>query len=250
MGREVSIRMKKMGTVISKTIQNKELVPTCKDADITSFFGTEKASAVAYFVSDLIAKGFNDSEILETVQKKYDLEWKIRDLKKVKLLLHKLWHDDIAHTQQEQIEAELAAIQTQQKELWASWELSKKGKKKTSKTGKSTSPSDDMTYDMTEIVLEEDDKAGDPKIMALINDLGKEKRKLLGLYAPEKKQLGLNAGTNNGTINVVLVGSDGAALGAPQQQPERQVEEVDSEEVSAEDEEFNDIDEMYNGIVM
>lgn len=170
------------------TLDEKEIIRRRKETSIINMFGNEQKGAVAHFVSDLIAKGFNDQEIKETIKNKYNLEWSMKDVRVCKELLVVLWRHDAAINTGDMIASELAAIQTQQKELWKAWEMSKKNKKTTTKTGNSTSPADEQTYNLTETVVEEDDKAGDAKYMSLINDLGKERRKLLGLYAPDKKQ--------------------------------------------------------------
>jgi hypothetical protein len=105
-----------------------------------------------------------------------------------------------------------------------------------------------MKYNLTEIINEEDTTAGEVKFLQHINELGKEKRKLLGLYAPEKKLPG--TGTNNGTINFVVVGNDGNSLSAPMIQtvPEQQVEEANVEVVT-DKEEDGEINNLFNELL-
>lgn len=153
------------------------------------FGGSEQKAAVAHFVSELLAKGFNNQQIIETVKIKYGLEWKMRHVNIIKDLLHKLWRCEIAHTMNDQIAREIATIDVQLKEAWEAWEFSKKGiKHEKKRTTKSDSPSDEMTYNVEEIITDTDTCAGDVKYLQHINELGKERRKLLGLYAPEKKE--------------------------------------------------------------
>ena len=103
-----------------------------------------------------------------------------------------------------QILLELAVIDTQIKELWEAWEFSKKGIKHTkSRKTKSTSPADEMTFDVTETIVDDDTTAGDPRYMQQITALGTERRKLLGLYAPEKKE---DKSTGNTAIQLNVVG--------------------------------------------
>lgn len=213
-----------------------------------NLFGDEQKTAVAYFVSDLLAKGFNNQQIIETVRNKYNLEWSLYQVNKVKLLLHKMWRCEMAHTMEDQIAQEVASIDTQIKETWEAYEFSKKGiKHKKTRTEGSTSKAAEMQYDLTEVVVEEDTTPGDVKYLQHLNDLGKEKRKLLGLYAPEAKTPG--SGTNNGTINFVVVGSDGNSLGAPiiSQAAQKQVEEAKNVEV--EDVDDNDIEGLFSELM-
>ncbi len=153
------------------------------------FGGSEQKAAVAHFVSELLAKGFNNQQIIETVKIKYGLDWKMRHVNVMKDLLHKLWRCEIAHTMNDQIAREIATIDVQLKESWEAWEFSKKGiKHEKKRTTKSDSPSDEMTYNVEEVITDTDTCAGDVKYLQHINELGKERRKLLGLYAPEKKE--------------------------------------------------------------
>lgn len=186
-----AIKKKAIGLIDTRHTDNEGLLVQ-RDRKVTMvdlFGGSEAKAAVAYFVSDLLAKGFNNQQIVETVNKKYGLEWKLNHVKIVKELLHKLWRCEIAHTMNDQIAREVAAIDTQLKEAWAAWEFSKKGikhekKRKEKKVGDNSL---EGSYELSEVVCEEDTTAGDVKYLIHINELGREKRKLLGLYAPEKK---------------------------------------------------------------
>lgn len=186
-----TIKKQAIGMLDTRSTDNEGLLVQ-RDRKVTMldlFGGSEEKAAVAYFVSDLLAKGFNNQQIIETVNNKYDLGWKLRHVNVMKELLHKLWRCEIAHTMNDQIARENAAIDTQIKEAWAAWEFSKKGitRKKKRTEDKTGDDSLEGTYNLTEIVTEEDTSAGDVKFLQHINELGKEKRKLLGLYAPEKK---------------------------------------------------------------
>lgn len=207
------------------------------------FGGSEQKAAVAHFVSELLAKGFNNQQIIETVKIKYGLEWKMRHVNVMKDLLHKLWRCETAHTMNDQIAREIATIDVQLKEAWEAWEFSKKGiKHEKKRTTNSTSPSDEMTYDLEEIITDTDTCAGDVKYLQHINELGKERRKLLGLYAPEKKDntpkanaiqlniVGQGAGAEAASIMGAILGQ-----GAPQQViPEAEVVEEKPVEVQNE----------------
>lgn len=188
-----AIKRQAIGLLDTRSTDNDGLLIQ-RDRKVTMldlFGGSEEKAAVAYFVSDLLAKGFNNQQIIETVNKKYDLDWKLRHVNVMKELLHKLWRCEIAHTMNDQIAREVATIDTQLKEAWSAWEFSKKGiqRKKSRNEKKSGDESLEGSYDLTEVITEEDITAGDVKYLQHINELGKEKRKLLGLYAPEKKEM-------------------------------------------------------------
>ena len=187
-----SIKKQALGLIDSRHTDNEGLLVQ-RDRKVTMvdlFGGSESKAAVAYFVSDLLAKGFNNQQIVETVNKKYQLGWKIHHVNVVKELLHKLWRCEIAHTMNDQIAREVATIDTQLKEAWAAWEFSKKGIKHEKKRQEKKVGDDSLegSYELSEVIGEEDTSAGDVKYLQHINDLGKERRKLLGLYAPEKKE--------------------------------------------------------------
>lgn len=209
-----SIKRQAIGLIDSRHTDNEGLLVQ-RDRKVTMldlFGGSEEKAAIAYFVSDLLAKGFNNQQILETVNKKYDLEWKIRHVNTMKELLHKLWRCEIAHTMNDQIAREVATIDTQLKETWAAWEFSKKGiqHKKSRSEKKVGDDTLEGSYDLSEVICEEDTTAGDVKFLQHINDLGKEKRKLLGLYAPEKKEG--SAGPQAVQFNLIGEGAGGEVV--------------------------------------
>lgn len=240
-----AIKKKAIGLIDQRATDNDGmLVKRDRNVTMLDIFGDEQKTAVAYYVSDLLAKGFNNQQIIETVKRKYNLEWSMVHVNKVKALLHKMWRCEMAHSMNDQIAREVATIDTQIKETWEAFEFSKKGIKHTrTRTEGSKSQSREMTYDLTEVITDEDTMPGDVKYLQHLNELGKEKRKLLGLYAPEKKAPG--TGTNNGTINFVVVGSDGSSLSAPlmTQQPAQPVEEVQADVVEPEE---VDMENLFN----
>ena len=184
-----AIKKKAIGLIDNRASDNDDmLIKRDRNVTMLDIFGDEQKTAVAYYVSDLLAKGFNNQQIIETVKKKYNLDWKMIHVNKIKALLHKMWRCEMAHTMGEQIARELASIDTQIKETWESYEFSKKGIKHTrTRTEGSTGDAKEMTYNLTEVITDEDTAPGDVKYLQHLNELGKERRKLLGLYAPEKK---------------------------------------------------------------
>ena len=258
-----SIKKKAIGLIDNRSTDNDGmLVKRDRRVTMLEIFGDEQTTAVAYYVSDLLAKGFNNQQIIETVKKKYNLEWKMVHVNKVKALLHKMWRCEIAHTMNDQIAREVATIDTQIKEAWEAWEFSKKGIKHTRKRdAKQGSPAKEMTFDITEVITDEDTTAGDVKFLQHINDLGKEKRKLLGLYAPEKKS---GDGVQTAVqFNLVGEGAGGEIVGlmqeimkgapAAQQQPKNVVVEdaqvVEEHNPAVNDPQEVDIDKLMNEIL-
>ena len=233
-----------------------------RDQGVTmlDIFGTEQKTAVAYYVSDLLAKGFNNQQIIVAIEKKYGLTWTIRQVNVVKELLHKMWRCEIAHTMNDQIAREVATIDTQLKESWEAWERSKRGIKTThSRDTTSASKAMVMDYKVEEHITDETTSPGDVKFLQHINDLGKEKRKLLGLYAPEKKA---DDGVKTAVqFNIVGEGAGGEitsmmasimqGVTPPQQQTQREIEEAKYTrvEVPAEEDKEAIIDKLYKAVV-
>lgn len=240
-----------------------------RETKMSTFFKTDQMSAVAYFVSDLIAKGFNDKQILDTVNKQYDIKWDLKAVQVCKALLRKVWRAETACLMDDQIAQELAALQTQEKECWEAWEFSKKGiKHNTTRKEKSIGDAPEGTYDLTEIITQDNTTAGDIKFMQHINELRKERRKLLGLYAPEKKNVGASENKGTTAIQFNIVGGDaegnvnnalselfnGGSLpmfANMQQKPEEaEAQVVESKPVQNEDEEMRkQIDAFYEQLI-
>jgi DNA repair ATPase RecN len=242
------------------TDDNGVLIQRDRKVTVIDIFGTEQRAAVAYYVSDLLAKGFNNQQIIVAIKDKYDLTWSMRQLNVVKELLKRIWRAEMAHEMGDQIAREVATIDTQLKETWEAWEFSKKGIKHNKKrTEKSSSDAPEMNYNLEEIINEENITAGDIKFMQHINELGKEKRKLLGLYAPEKKE---NQGGGNTAIQLNIVG-DGASqdaasvmrtilnMGNPQPIPVQEAQVVEeAKPESAEQQQMNmDIDKFMQDLL-
>lgn len=237
------------------------LIQRDRKVEMIDIFKTEQKTAVAYFVSDLMAKGYNNRQIIDSIKLKYNLDWSLAMVSRVQKLLHKMWRCDIAHTMNDQIAREVATIDVQIKEAWEAWEFSKKGIKHTkTRNANQDSPADEMKFNLAEVTVDEDTCAGDVKFQNLILELGKEKRKLLGLYSPEKKQDTSNV-PQAVQFNIVGSGKEGEAADLmktimgmsmpdfgpkPKQEP---IQEAEVVETANPDEDF-DIDEMMNEIMV
>lgn len=248
------------------TMDDNLILQKQRNTTMSTFFGTDQMSAVAYFVSDLVAKGFNDKQIVDVVNNKYNLNWSLAAVRVCKSLLRKVWRAETACMMEDQISQELASIQTQEKEAWEAWEFSKRGiKKRSTKTAKSKGDAPELTYDLTEIIDNESVTEGNIKFLELINELHKERRKLLGLYAPEKKSAGAgNGGTtaiqfnfvgnegNDGVGNKLaeVLGGKMASFAMPEQ-PVQEAQVVESKPAQADpDEEMQkQIEKFYNELI-
>ena len=257
-----SIKKQAIGLLDTRSTDNDGLLIQ-RDRKVTMldlFGGSEEKTAVAYFVSDLLAKGFNNQQIIETVNTKFELNWKLSHVKVMKELLHKLWRCEIAHTMNDQIAREVATIDTQLKEAWSAWEFSKKGiqHKKSRKEKKVGDDSLEGSYDLSEIICEEDTTAGDVKYLQHINELGKEKRKLLGLYAPEKKEN--SGGPQAVQFNLIGEGAGGevvnlldSIMGGATIAPKQVVEDagiVEAQTIESQPNTDFDINELMNEFMM
>lgn len=211
---------------------------------VKTFFKTDQSAAIAFYMSDLYAKGFNDEQVQSVVNEKYNVDWNLTQVRTMKTIIRKLWRAQMAADMNEQITEEVNAINVQIKECWEAWERSKKGN--TSKTTRNAEsqgdvPGSENTYSLTETLLKEDTNTGEVKYMSLINELGKEKRKLLGLYAPEKREV---KGDGNTAIQINVVGGEKEAAQAldsvlfgMKKQPEPEntsVEDAEAEVMDAE----------------
>lgn len=95
----------------------------------------------------------------------------------------------------EMLQLELSRIDDMMREAWAAWEKSKEDYLDTQQimrgTPKQTGKGEESGVDTTSMEQRRKEirSCGDPRYLELINKLLIERRKLLGLYAPEKKEL-------------------------------------------------------------
>lgn len=95
----------------------------------------------------------------------------------------------------EALNLELIRIDDMMREAWAAWEKSKEDYLDTQQimrgTPKQTGKGEESGVDTTSMEQRRKEirSCGDPRYLELVNKLLIERRKLLGLYAPEKKEL-------------------------------------------------------------
>ena len=111
--------------------------------------------------------------------------------KDIKRLLAE-WREQRLTDTEELMQKELAVIDDIIKEAWIAWNKSKADKTQRSAKQKGVPGDDGSGTDVVTLQMEQATKElicyGDPRYLDVIDRQAKERRKLLGLYAPEKKE--------------------------------------------------------------
>ena len=147
-------------------------------------------------VSTLYKRGYSYRKIKEEVMKRLDLKtYSLQTVKRDIQTLLDEWRESRLEDTDELVTLELARIDDTCRELWEQWEKSKTNYNKTERKQKG-SPSRDAQSGQTSIRTYQTERKetevialGDPAYIAEIRKQLEERRKLLGLYAPEKKEL-------------------------------------------------------------
>ena len=147
-------------------------------------------------VSTLYKRGYSYRKIKEEVMKRLDLKtYSLQTVKRDIQTLLDEWRESRLEDTDELVTLELARIDDTCRELWEQWEKSKTDYNKTQRKQKG-SPSRDAETGQTSIRTYQTERTetdvqglGDPSYIAEIRKQLEERRKLLGLYAPEKKEV-------------------------------------------------------------
>lgn len=152
-------------------------------------------------VSEYYKKGYSIRKIREEVNARLDLNVSVPTIHKdIKLLLSE-WRESRLDNIDDLISLELARIDDCLVELWDQWEKSKENylREHNKRVGVPVPVTDENGQpdgEQTEIVTVKRENStenvvalGNPAYMAEIRQQLVERRKLLGLYAPEKKEL-------------------------------------------------------------
>ena len=147
-------------------------------------------------VSNLYKRGYSYRKIREEVMKRLDLStYSLQTVKNDVQTLLEEWRESRLEDTDELVTLELARIDDTCRELWEQWEKSKTDYNKTQRKQKG-SPSRDAETGQTSIRTYQTERTetdvqglGDPSYISEIRKQLEERRKLLGLYAPEKKEL-------------------------------------------------------------
>lgn len=102
------------------------------------------------------------------------------------------WHEQRQKDFDKNMATELARIDELIKECWEAWEKSKEDYDARSQKQKGVPNStkmNDVTVERMELILKQERCCGDVRYIEMINKLLIERRKLLGLYAAEKREV-------------------------------------------------------------
>lgn len=145
-------------------------------------------------VAQLFKRGYSYAEIRREVMarlnlKTYSLSTVCRDVNMLLEEWRKCRIDNLDHA----LQLELQRIDDLIKEAWEAWEKSKEdGVERSSKQKGVPLPNNDGENGVATISMEQTQKevhpCGDPRYLDMIHKLLMERRKLLGLYAPEKRE--------------------------------------------------------------
>ena len=147
-------------------------------------------------VSTLYKRGYSYRKIKEEVMKRLDLKtYSLQTVKRDIQTLWDEWRESRLEDTDELVTLELARIDDTCRELWEQWEKSKENFTRQTRKQKG-SPTRDAQTGQTSIRTTQTERTetdiqglGDPSYIAEIRKQLEERRKLLGLYAPEKKEL-------------------------------------------------------------
>lgn len=166
-------------------------------------------------IAGLYKRGYSYREIREEVMSRLDLQsYSLRTVHKDVQALLTEWRETRIENFDHAVQLELERLDEIIKEAWAAWDKSKNDyeKKKAKQLGIPNGGDDDgegaggvitvkMEQQREEVVC-----YGDPRYLEIVHKALTERRKLLGLYSPEKKEVSgdltfTNLLMQTGTIN-------------------------------------------------
>lgn len=146
-----------------------------------------------YIISQLYMRGYSHREIRDEVMARLNLSsYSLRTVSKDVHRLLKEWKDARIENTDESVLLELSRIDKILKEAWDAWEKSKQDydKRWDKQVGV---PTENGNNAITTVKMEQSTESvnacGDPRFLEVIHKQLMERRKLLGLYKPEKKEL-------------------------------------------------------------
>lgn len=156
----------------------------------------QEKTARLEIVAKLYKRGYSCRQIREEVMTRlcidtYSLSTVHKD---IKALLEE-WRENRIEDIDEALQLELERIDETCRELWAQWEKSKEDYNKTTNTRKGAPSRNKETGENTVKTYSIEERTsnvqglGNPQYIAEIRQQLMERRKLLGLYAPEKKDI-------------------------------------------------------------
>lgn len=147
-------------------------------------------------VAQLYKRGWSLRKIQAEVMRRLDLPtYSLNTVHRdIRCLLDE-WRESRLDDMDDALQLELSRIDDTVRELWEQWEKSKTDYTKTARKQKGSPQRDNQTRETTirtyytERTETEVIRLGDPSYIAEIRQQLAERRKLLGLYAPEKKNI-------------------------------------------------------------
>ncbi len=162
----------------------------------------QKREARLLVVAELYKKGYSIREIAREVKERLNLP-KTPSTRTIHLdikLLLKEWREERIENVDELIELELGRIDTACRELWQEWEKSKHDYERTTRSKQKNSLMDELGEELGDkesITTTEIKGFGNATYITEIRNQLMERRKLLGLYAPEKREFSGKLGLEN-----------------------------------------------------
>lgn len=142
-------------------------------------------------VAKLYKRGYSYADIQREVREQLGMDrgYSTRTVHKDVHTLLNEWRDMRVEDMDNAIQVELARLSEVEKEAWQEWDKSKQDheKKRAKQQRMSGEGSDDAVR--MEQQREEVIGFGDPRYLDIVHKCGIERRKILGLYSPEKKDI-------------------------------------------------------------
>lgn len=147
-------------------------------------------------ISQLYRRGMSVHAIQREVMTRLNLEtYSLASVKSdIKQMLAE-WREARINRLDDAVELELARIDEVINEAWGAWERSKENSKRTTQrqraapVGEGVESADGVAVVSMEQEQSEETQVGDPRFLEIVNKMGAERRKLLGLYKPERVEL-------------------------------------------------------------
>lgn len=142
-------------------------------------------------VAKLYKRGYSYADIQREVREQLGMDkgYSLRTVHKDVHTLLEEWKETRIEDVDKAIQAELVRLNEMEKEAWQEWDKSKQDhEKKRAKQQKTSGEGGDDAVRM-EQQREEVIGFGDPRYLDIVHKCGIERRKILGLYAPEKKDI-------------------------------------------------------------
>ena len=147
--------------------------------------------------ADLYKKGYSQIDITNEVKERLGLDVLSKSTVRADIqYMLKEWQKERIKDTDQQVQLELIRIDEITKEAWSAWEKSKTDQTlhKTKRKGLpkvTDGKPDNSAMTVLEIMqqAQQNINYGDPRYLDVINKQNQERRKLLGLYAPEKREL-------------------------------------------------------------